>query len=142
MLYDLRDTGAAYPYLLRSGELLSMKRTAKVLFVLPVAILILTSIATARDARCRIYQNGALSIDRICDFQPDGTNGSFAVAGRGNRGSIMPGISIISVSVISPGVAEVRGLTSRGINSRWGEARRSQRDRACWNGADFRICVY
>ena len=49
--------------------------------------------------------------------------------------------SATSASRSSPGVAEVRGDPGR-INSRWGEARRSRRDRACWVGEDFSICVY
>jgi len=48
----------------------------------------------------------------------------------------------ISVFIVRPGIAEVRGLTAQGINARWGEARRSARDRACWVGADFSICVH
>ncbi|MCC2097836.1 MAG: hypothetical protein KDJ29_13140, partial [Hyphomicrobiales bacterium] len=91
---------------------------------------------------CRIFQNGSLAFDRICDFQPEGRNGSFILSGRGGRGSLMPGIISVSVSVFEPGVAEVRGLTRQGINSRWGEARRSGADRACWAGSDFRVCVY
>ncbi len=98
--------------------------------------------AEARDARCRIYEGNRLSIDKICDFQPEGRNGSFSITGRGGRGEIMPGISFITISVIAPGIAEVRGLTRGGINSRWGEFRRSRRDRACWTDARTRICVY
>jgi hypothetical protein len=33
-------------------------------------------------------------------------------------------------------------LTDEGINSRWGRAIRSRRDRACWVGEDFTICAY
>jgi hypothetical protein len=106
------------------------------------SLLCLPPAAQARDARCRIIQDGKVSLDRICDFQPDGRNGSFSLTGRGGRGSLLPGVSVVSVSVIDPGVAEVRGLTRGGINSRWGEARRSGRDRACWDGAGFRVCVY
>jgi len=50
-------------------------------------------------------------------------------------------VVLISVTMISPGVAEVRGLTRAGINSRWGEARRSTQDRSCWTGSDFQICA-
>lgn len=107
-----------------------------------MAVTGLPNTAEARDARCRIFQDGRMTLDRICDFQPDGRNGSFSLTGRGGRGSLLPGISIVSVSVIEPGIAEVRGLTRGGINSRWGEARRSSRDRACWDGAGFRVCVY
>lgn len=35
----------------------------------------------------------------------------------------------------------VRGLTSEGINSRWGEAKRSKKDKSCWIGEDFKICA-
>jgi len=98
--------------------------------------------AQARDARCRIFLNGTLALDRICDFQPEGRNGAFVLAGRNNRGALMPGIISVSVSVFESGKAEVRGLTRNGVNSRWGEARRSSRDRACWVGVDFRVCVY
>ena len=105
-------------------------------------ITLATFTAEARDARCRIYEGNRLSVDKICDFQPEGRNGSFSITGRGGRGEIMPGISFITISVIAPGVAEVRGLTRGGINSRWGEFRRSRRDRACWAAAGTRICVY
>jgi hypothetical protein len=46
------------------------------------------------------------------------------------------------VQIVQPGVAEVRGLTRAGINSRWGSAQRSKRDRACWRGSDFWVCAY
>ncbi len=100
------------------------------------------SAASARDARCRIFQDNRLTLDRICDFEPDGRNGSYVLSAQGKRGMLVPGISTISVSVFRAGVAEVRGLTVDGINSRWGEARRSNNDRACWVGDGFSICVY
>lgn len=96
--------------------------------------------ALARDAGCRIEQAGRVVLDRTCDFQPDGRDGSFSLSAR-DGGSLFPGISIVSVSMIEPGLAEVRGLTRDGINARWGTARRSARDGACWQGDDFRICA-
>lgn len=95
----------------------------------------------ARDVGCRIEQQGKVVLDRACDFQADGRDGSFVLSARGRQGELLPGISLVTVSVISPGLAEVRGLTRDGINSRWGEARRSARDGACWDGGDFRICA-
>jgi hypothetical protein len=50
-------------------------------------------------------------------------------------------IESIGVSIVSSGVAEVHGLTIRGNNSFWGTARRLNRDRACWEGPDFKICA-
>jgi hypothetical protein len=48
----------------------------------------------------------------------------------------------IAVWILSPGKAEVRGLTKNGVSSRWGSAERSTKDKACWIGEDFQICVY
>ncbi|MFM7652762.1 MAG: hypothetical protein ACKO5M_07590, partial [Vulcanococcus sp.] len=59
-----------------------------------------------------------------------------------NGKTILPNITNISVSIVSPGVAEVRGLTTDGINSRWGSAVRNKKDSACWTGSDFEICAY
>jgi hypothetical protein len=98
-------------------------------------------LAEARDAGCRIEQAGRVVLDRTCDFQADGRDGSFSLSPRDGGGALFPGVLSVSVSVIQPGVAEVRGLTRDGINSRWGTARRSQRDGACWQGDDFRICA-
>ena len=55
---------------------------------------------------------------------------------------ILPNITDISVTIVATGVAEVRGLTTDGINSRWGSAVRSKVDSACWTGSDFEICAY
>jgi len=97
--------------------------------------------AMARDARCEITSSGRVVFNRICDFQPDGRDGSFSLSPRNGAGALYGDILSVSVSVISPGLAEVRGLTRAGINSRWGQARRSQSDPACWAGEDFRVCA-
>jgi hypothetical protein len=80
-------------------------------------------------------------LDAPCGFLAEGKSGSFALRARGGEGELFPGILDVSVTVVSPGVAEVRGLTAAGINSRLGEARRSKKDRACWTGVDFEICA-
>jgi hypothetical protein len=95
--------------------------------------------AAARPARCVVQSAGAPTWRGACNFIPDG-GGSFYIDPA--RGRFPGGTSDISVSLISPGVAEVRGLTRDGINSRWGEAHRSRRDPACWVGEDFSVCVY
>ncbi|MDP3545113.1 MAG: hypothetical protein Q8S29_02925 [Phreatobacter sp.] len=107
-----------------------------------VALCLFPAAAEARDAGCRIEQAGRVVLDRTCDFAPDGRDGSFTLSPRGGaQGALFGNMSMVSVSVIEPGLAEVRGLTRDGINSRWGTARRSQRDGACWQGDDFRICA-
>jgi hypothetical protein len=96
--------------------------------------------AAARPARCVIQMAGESTWRGACNFRPDGGGGSFSIDPA--HGTFQSGIGDISVSLISPGVAEVRGNTAEGINSRWGEARRSRRDPACWVGEDFSVCVY
>ncbi len=98
--------------------------------------------AQAREARCSITEGRRVTYSGPCDFSADGRGGSFSLASRRPQGSLLKEISVLSVSMIAPGVADVRGLTSAGINSRWGEARRSQRDPACWVGSDFQVCVW
>ena len=52
-----------------------------------------------------------------------------------------PDILSVSVAIVAPGEAEVRGVTSFGVNSRWGSATRSAEDPACWVGEGFRVCA-
>ena len=98
------------------------------------------------QARCVIRQNGITAYAGACDATI-ARDGSFSIRRHAIRrqepsGTLLSGISLISVSMVSAGVAEVRGLTSDGILSRWGSARRSQRDPACWTGADFEVCLH
>jgi hypothetical protein len=104
-----------------------------------LAALALPAAAEGRPARCVVQSTGAPIWRGGCDFVPD-RGGSFGI--QPLRGRFPGGINDINVAVIGPGVAEVRGLTPAGINSRWGEARRSRRDKACWVGEDFSVCVY
>lgn len=96
--------------------------------------------AQGRAARCVISGNGAPAYRGPCRFVAD-RGGSFSVTPPGAK-SFPGGVSSVSVFVTETGVAEVRGLTARGVNSRWGTAVRSRRDRACWEGADFSVCAY
>ncbi|MDP8912347.1 MAG: hypothetical protein M3N39_02075 [Pseudomonadota bacterium] len=96
--------------------------------------------ARPREARCLVKAAGAPDYRGPCRFSPE-KRGSFTIVPGGRR-AFGNGITSISAWMVSPGVAEVRGLTREGVNSRWGEARRSRRDRACWLGSDFSICVY
>lgn len=94
-----------------------------------------------REVHCTVRQLGEMLLDAPCEFLSEDGKGSFSLAARGGDGELFSGMRVVSVIVVSPGVAEVRGLTSAGVNSRWGEARRSRKDRACWTGADFEICA-
>jgi hypothetical protein len=98
-----------------------------------------SSEAAPRQARCVVSSSGEV-YRGPCRFLAE-RGGSFSVAPIGRR-FLVGEISDVSVAIVRPGVAEVRGLTADGINSRWGEARRSTRDRACWVGSDFSVCAY
>lgn len=94
----------------------------------------------AREAHCLIRQNGAVAYAGRCQFRP-GPSGSFTI--RHPDGiTILPDITDISLTLLAAGVAEVRGLTTAAIHSRWGTARRSRSDPACWRGREFEICAY
>ncbi|MBM3564125.1 MAG: hypothetical protein FJX16_08475 [Alphaproteobacteria bacterium] len=116
-----------------------MKKIAALIALIIIAQPILLQEAAARPARCVVLGNGMTPYRGTCNFMPD-DGGSFAVEPIGKSG--FDSVTMVSVAIVSPGVAEVRGLTRDGINSRWGEAKRSKADRACWVGSDFKICVY
>jgi hypothetical protein len=97
--------------------------------------------AREKVSRCRIESGGSLVVNGKCLFDgyPDG---SFHLGNVDQNKSLFDEILLLNIVIVGQGIAEVRGLTRAGINSLWGEARRSSRDRACWYGADFRICAY
>jgi hypothetical protein len=95
----------------------------------------------SRLVQCRVESGGKVVVSGPCRFAPE-KGGSFALENTDRNKPLFGQISNVSVAVVSPGVAEVHGLTRSGNNSRWGEARRSKRDSACWEGADFRICAH
>ncbi len=111
----------------------------RLLFALAPVLVLAPTAAEARPARCVVASAGSPTWRGACDFRAE-AGGSFSISPA--RGSFPGGIDPISVFMIRPGVADVRGLTRDGINSRWGEARRSRRDPACWVGEDFSICAY
>lgn len=80
-----------------------------------------------------------------CLLTPDEPSGSFSLSNPDKDKPLYKysddKILIVSVSILDKKVAEVRGLTSSGINSRWGDAKKSAKDKSCWVGEDFKICV-
>jgi hypothetical protein len=92
-----------------------------------------------KAARCAIKSaEGAYAGPCLFVLGPKGSFGLEPSKGR----RLIDTITSLSVEMVGPNVAEVLGLTSDGINSRWGEAKRSKRDPACWQGSDFSVCVY
>lgn len=111
----------------------------------PVQVTQLAQANKGALVNCRIESNGRVEFNSKCRFKQGGTDegpGSFSLSDRTGQGLLYAEVMVVTVSVVSPGVAQVFGLTRHGINSRWGTARRSTRNRACWDGADFRICAW
>ena len=107
------------------------------------SILLIPSIsqpANAGEALCVIKgSNNQVLFRNKCNFNQFGGNGSFWIEA---KSGLIANRESISVNITQPGIAQVYGLTTAGINSRWGEARRSNSDKACWVGSDFTICAY
>ena len=101
--------------------------------------LTLAAPAHAKDARCTIESEGS-NYTGPCQYTV-AKGGTFTITAPHGRG-FGGGTLSLTVYVTRPGFAEVRGLTQAGINSRWGSARRSRRDGACWDGDGFSVCVY
>ncbi len=97
------------------------------------------AVAAEKTVKCEITSGNKIVFNANCVFMPE-EGGSFSLSGIKQK-PFFDGISVISVSIIEKGVAEVRGLTADGINSRWGEAKRSNKDKACWVGEDFKVCA-
>jgi hypothetical protein len=108
---------------------------------LPLLLLTGTAVAQEKLADCTVTSNGIVEFDGPCGFLPD-EGGTFSIATPGGEGPLYGEVSVITVFIVAPGEAEVSGLTTSGINSRWGSAQRSTTDPACWTGSDFEVCAY
>jgi hypothetical protein len=116
--------------------------------LLAIALLAISNHALAKDriVKCQIDSNGESGKTETiykgsCVFIPD-TKGSFGLANPVKDKPLTDTINMVNVIMIKKGVAEVRGLTMDGINSRWGEAKRSVKDKGCWEGVDFKVCAW
>ncbi|MDK9717513.1 MAG: hypothetical protein OEL57_06330 [Trichlorobacter sp.] len=105
-----------------------------------ILLLAQTTWAADRVISCKITTGKTLAYNGPCLFMPE-AGGSFSLSNIKRQGPLFDDIGVLSVSIVAKGKAEVRGLTSAGNNSRWGEAKRSSKDKACWQGSDFEICA-
>jgi hypothetical protein len=99
-----------------------------------------TASASNRVVKCQIDSNGSPSYKGQCLFGLD-KGGSFSLQNV-NKVSPIAGVMIVSVYIEGKGIATVSDLTKDGLNSRWGEAQRSSKDKACWVGSDFKVCAW
>ena len=128
--------------IISSFSSLMIKQFRHFLPALMICLLATPAQSKGKPARCVIRsgpERSAVEYSGDCLFYAD-NGGTFTI--RKSQGNILPSITDVSVYVLSPGIAEVRGLTVDGINSRWGPAKRGETDLACWTGSDFEVCAY
>ncbi len=113
----------------------------RTLIALVALFFALGSNAMAADklVKCQIGPDAHPDYKGMCQFYSE--PGSFALSSPHKDKPLYGKILVVNVYITEDG-AEVRGLTSRGNNSRWGEAKRSPQDKACWLGADFKVCAW
>ncbi len=104
-----------------------------------IALLLVNGQSIAKD---RVIECQVNTYNGSCLFLPDTPKGSFSLTNPDKNKRLTDTISMVNVTIIEKGIAEVSGLTKDGINSRWGEAKRSSTDKACWEGQDFKVCAW
>ncbi|MFU8789209.1 MAG: hypothetical protein ACNA7G_09265 [Methylobacter sp.] len=111
--------------------------------ILVAALMVMSSqlLAAKRTVNCQIDSGNQVAYQGKCLFLAD-ADGSFSLSNVNENKVLLDEISLVNVYIIDKGIAEVRGLTTDGINSRWGEAKRSEKDKACWLGSDFKVCAW
>ena len=100
----------------------------------------LSNSVQAKTATCLITEGSSTTYKGKCDFHSE-KGGSFSVTPIGKK-TFDGERSTVSVYITGKDEAHVRGLTTAGINSMWGEAVRSQTQKACWVGEDFKVCAW
>lgn len=96
--------------------------------------------AADKLVKCQIGPDNHPDYKGMCSFYSE--PGEFALSNPNKNKPLYGKIQMVSVDITEEGIAEVSGLTSRGNNSRWGEAKRSSQDKACWLGEDFKVCAW
>jgi len=112
------------------------------IFTILLLIVLSSHLTQAADkiVSCEIMRDGATAYTGKCILMPL-HDGSFILSNLQQQIPLFDDVSMVSVSLTEKDVADVRGLTSAGIRSLWGEAKRFQKDPACCTGYDFEICV-
>lgn len=106
---------------------------------LPLLSQAVPAAAVERVARCVITARDAPTWRGPCNFS-SGRGGSFTLSGV--DGGDLDGMSDFALRVTSPGVGRASYMMLSGRHEDGGILRRSRRDRACWVGRDYSICVY
>lgn len=106
---------------------------------LVVFVLSMSNAYAAKDATCQIDEGGRTLYKGKCQFEPQG-GGSFYIS----HPNITKKISVEGIMVLieSKDQAVVQATKLGGGGLMWGEATRSQKQKACWLGRDFKICAW
>ncbi len=118
------------------------KHHARKMTILPAMLVAMLLINHQANAKDRVVKCQVSEYQGSCLFTPDTPNGSFSLSNSDPNKPLTETINTVTVTIIEKGLAEVSGLTADGINSRWGEAKRSTKDKACWEGEDFKVCAW
>ena len=68
--------------------------------------------------------------------------GSFTLSNINSQNPLIGDTKTLHVYIVDKGIAEVSSLHEDGITTSWGTATRSQKQKACWIGEDFKICAW
>lgn len=95
--------------------------------------------AKVKEAICQIDEGGQTRYKGKCNFEPQG-GGSFYIS----HPNITKKVKVEGLMVMVEGKdqAVVQATRLGGGGSMWGEATRSQKQKACWVGSDFKICAW
>ena len=110
-------------------------------FFISLSILTCSTVATAapKSAVCQIDEGGRQLYKGKCLFEAQG-GGSFYVSHPSFAHKV--GVEGLMVIVERKNQAVVQATRVGGGGSIWGEASRSQTQKACWVGNDFKICAW
>lgn len=95
--------------------------------------------AKTKSAVCQIDEGGQTRYKGKCNFEPQG-GGSFYISHPDITKKVK--VSGLTIMIEKKDQAIVEATKPSGGGSIWGEAYRSQQQKACWVGSDFRICVW
>lgn len=117
--------------------------------ILATVLILLPAVAVAKEkvVDCAITSlpSNDIQFKGKCKFVPE-AGGSFTLMDAKGKDKFYDTIGMVSVTLTGKDTAEVGGFVldegGGGHNSRWGEAKRSKKDGACWDGADFRVCAW
>lgn len=95
--------------------------------------------AKAKNATCQVDEGGKTLYKGACKFEPQG-GGSFYISHPNMTQKVK--VEGLMVIIESKDYAVVQATKLGGGGSMWGDAVRSQTQKACWVGSSFKICAW